>query len=145
MKMNYLKLLKIVAVFCIAIFSITSCNRDTEEEGGISSDPFIGNWKLKAVTVNGQTQDVSNAACWKDSTLNVGESTANFTLSVPNSNTGACQSSQETYQWTKNNGTYYYTENGQQQTLPVQFFDNNNTLQLNLSSNGTTVSFSFRK
>lgn len=141
--MNYSKFLKLIAIFCITIFTITSCNRDTEESK--PADPFVGNWKLKAVTMNGQTQDVSNTACWKDSTLNVADATANFSLIVPNANTGACQTSQETYQWSKSNGTYYYTENGQQQTLPIQFFDNNTTLQLNLSVSGTVVSFSFRK
>ena len=141
--MKYLNFFKLTAFLAITFLAILSCARDQEES--TPSDPFIGNWKLKAVSANGQTQDVSNAACWKDSKLNVSQSIAEFILSVPNANTGSCQSSQDSYQWSNNNGTYYYTENGQQQTLPIQFFDNNATLQLNLDVNGTVVSFSFTK
>lgn len=128
----------------VTICSIISCQRD-QEESTTPADPFVGNWKLKAVTMNGQTQDVSNVACWKETTLNADATNATFKLVVSNSNTGACQTSQETYQWTKNNGAYYYTENGQQQTLPIQFHDNNSTLQMNLDVQGTTVIFSFKK
>lgn len=143
--MNYTKFLKLVSLFVFVCFGLLSCQRDSEDGGSASSDPFVGNWKLKVVTYQGQSQDVSNATCWKDSNLAVDKSNAKFTLVVPNSDTGACESSADSYQWTKKDGVYYYTENGQQQQLPIKLLDNNATLQLTLSSNGSTFIFSFRK
>ena len=143
--MNYTKFLKTISLFIVLLFGVISCSRDSESNGGSSSDPFIGNWRLKVVTYQGQSQDVSNTACWKDTNLVADKSNAKFTLIIPNSNGGGCQNTADSYQWTKKDGTYYYTENGQQQVLPIKLLDNNATLQLTLTSNGTTMIFSFRK
>ena len=142
--MKSTKLLSFIGALLFSILFLVSC-RNTDEDGESNADPFVGNWKLRVVTANGQSQDVSNVTCWKDTTLNVTETIAKFYLSVQNTQTGNCQTSQEQYQWSKNNDTYYYTENGQQYTLPIQFLDNNQTLQMSLNSNGTTVIFSFKK
>ena len=144
--MKTLKLIKLFIVALLAFSFILSCNRsenDSLEPTG--QDPIIGNWHLKAVTVNGQSADVSNAACWKDTKLNINSTTANFLLSVPNENTGNCENAQENYNWVKNNGVYYYTENGQQAQMPIKLLDNNQTLQLSLAEQSTTIIFSFRK
>ena len=144
--MNYQKFLKLISLFLVLTIGLNSCQRESDDNGGgSSSDPFVGNWKLKVVTYQGQSQDVSNAACWKETTLVTDKSNSKFTLVVPNSNTGACENTSNSYQWTKKDGTYYYTENGQQQQLPIKLLDNNTTLQLTLSSNGSTIIFSFRK
>lgn len=143
--MNFTKIFKLLSLFLIIGFGLTACQNDRDDNGGgSSSDPFIGNWKLRVLTYQGQSQDVSNTACWKETTLVSDKSNAKFTLVVP-SDAGGCQNSVNTYQWTKKDGIYYYTENGQQQQLPIKLLDDNATLQLTLSSNGSNIIFSFRK
>lgn len=132
-----------LTLILLSFLFLFSCRSSTDEPE--NTDPLIGNWKLKVVTANGQSQDVSNADCWKDTTLNVDKSMAKFHLSFSNGNGGGCQVSDEQYQWSNTGRTYYYTENGQQKNLPVKLLDNNQTLQLTLAANDGTVIFSFRK
>ena len=143
--MNFTKIVKVVSLFLILGFGLTACQSDRDDDGGgSSSDPFIGNWKLRVLTYQGQSQDVTNTACWKETTLVADKTNAKFTLVVP-TDAGGCQNSSDSYEWTKKDGIYYYTENGQQQQLPIKLLDNNQTLQLTLSSNGSSIVFSFRK
>lgn len=141
--MKYLKFFKLTAFLAITFLAILSCGRDQEES--TPSDPFIGNWNLKVLTIDGKSNDVSNLSCWKDTTLRADRSDAKFTLVIPNASTNVCENSSETYQWTKKNGTYYYSENGQEQMLPIQLLDNNQTLQLTLRTETSIIILSFRK
>ena len=121
-----------------------ACSKDTDAPD-VNSDPLMGNWKLKVITVNGQSQDVSNAACWKDSYISLDASAGKMYLSYPDQNTGTCAGEQESFQWSNKNGVYYIVQNGQEAPMPAQLLDNNQTLQMSLSEGNQTIIFSFRK
>ncbi|MBP7174400.1 MAG: lipocalin family protein [Cloacibacterium sp.] len=136
---------KMVPLLAITLL-LFSCKRDgAGSEGEIITDPFVGNWKLRIITVNGQSTEVTNIACWKDTTMNVTANSAVFKLVFPNQQTGNCQNEQYTYTWVKKNDGYYFTENGQESLAPIKLLDNNQTLQLNLQTTQGAIIFSFRK
>lgn len=127
-----------------ASIAFLACNKE-DDTLGLNSDPLIGNWKLKAITANGQTADVSNTACWKDSYMSIDSSAGKLLLSYPSQNQGGCASDQDNFQWSNKNGTYYFVQNGLEAQMPVQLLDNNQTLQMNISEGTQTIIFSFRK
>lgn len=125
-------------------FGIFSCNRDADDQK--LSDPFIGVWKLRAFTGNGETIEVTNIECWKDTTLNVFETTGALEYVYPDQNTGQCANMTGSFQWVNSNGNYYSVENGQQELLPIKLLDNNQTLQFTtIDDDSNIVIFSFRK
>ncbi|MDO5615534.1 MAG: hypothetical protein Q4G16_05045 [Cruoricaptor ignavus] len=139
---TFLKPYSFFVIPIIACSILVACNRDDDKKTE-NNDPFIGTWKLRAVTANGSTADVTNVQCWKDTNINTTATTATLFLSLPSDN--GCQTGTENYQWSNSNGTYYYTQNGQQYELPIRILDNNSTLQLNISDQNTSVILSFTK
>ena len=132
--------LMILAVGCSMLLS---CNRDDDKKSETNNDPFIGTWKLRAVTANRSSADVTSVECWKDTNINTTATTATLFLSLPGNN--GCQNATENYQWRNDNGTYYYTQDGKQYQLPIKLLDNNSTLQLNISDQNASAILSFTK
>ncbi|MCG7280768.1 lipocalin family protein [Chryseobacterium taklimakanense] len=129
-------------VLIFLAFAALGCNRDDSEK---VKDPVIGKWNLRAVFVNGETADVTNVKCFQDSYLNFSAKEVEMKTSVPNEQNTSCQTSVEKYSWSNSNGTYYVSQNGQQQPAGIKLNDNNETLQLDLSADGNTVYFLYRK
>ena len=138
------KLLFVLPILALFVFS--SCNRDDDEGGGGSSnDVLVGTWNLKVLTNNNGSYDVSNADCYKNSKIVANSNTFKLDFIIQNQDTGECDAQTYQLEWVKENGTYYEVANGQKSELPIQFLDNNQTLQLNLSSGADTVILSFQK
>ncbi|GAA4792285.1 hypothetical protein GCM10023231_20360 [Olivibacter ginsenosidimutans] len=121
-----------------------SCSKKNEDEP-IPTDPVIGTWKLRAIYSGGSATDVTDKACFKDSYLKVDEKMMNLTLSAPNSTTEACQTQNLSVEWLNENGTYYWINNNEKSPADFSLNDNNETLQLNITSAGEQVSLIFRK
>lgn len=137
--LNRLLLLSIsVAIFLFA------CKKEADPQNN-STDPFIGNWKLKGVIVNGQPTGVSNASCFKNSYLNVHAKEFIMYNSIPK-NDGTCSENTGKSAWVKANGKYYEIEGDQRILLDLIFNDNNQTLRVNApGENGQTVGLVYTK
>lgn len=132
--------LLLVLLTAIVLFS---CRKD-DAESPQSQDPIVGNWKLRALTYNGQTADVTNKACFKDSFMNFSAKQLNYKLSMPDNN-NQCQNATETVDWKNKNGIYYVVQNGQESPMGIKLTDNNMTLNWTLSENGQNITFTYRK
>lgn len=115
------------------------------DNNNTSTDPIIGNWKLKVLTIGQQSFDATKIPCAKDSYLNVVQNTMELYFAVKETTKPTCTETKETSQWKKENGKYYSVQNGQVSELPLQLLDNNETLQLTLSLQGQSIILSFRK
>jgi len=116
-----------------------ACKKEAEGR----NDPIIGNWKLRVVTYNGQSVEVTDRECFRDSYINVDRKTYTLHLSLPDD--GQCQSETVSAEWTVRNGQYYVVSNGTEQDAGVKLLDNNETLQMTINSGNGAYIFSFRK
>ena len=66
----------------IVFLAAFACS-DKEDEEPNAVDPLVGNWHLIAVEQNGQTVEITDQACIKDSRLDVDPSAMTLTLSAP--------------------------------------------------------------
>ncbi len=128
----------------LAIILLLSACTKTDTNNSTERDPLMGNWKLKALWQDGQTYDVSNAACFKDSYVNVNSKNYEMLLSIPKE-TGGCESQKVNGAWVKKNDKYYEVQNGQEYPLNIAFNDNNETMQMSIIENGVTIIFVYRK
>lgn|SRR5690606_21558589 len=102
-------------IILIALLAAFACS-DKEDEEPNTDDPLMGNWHLVALEQNGQTVDVTEQACLKDSRLNVTQTTMTLTLSAPREQGSAdCQTESSSIDWVNDNGTYYMVEDGDRQ------------------------------
>lgn len=144
---NHLKIMKARAVFYLLAMALIqfSCSKDNEAAQP-EQDPLMGTWYLRALQVNGQTADVSNMACYKDTRFQVDEKMFTLTVSVTQSQTStSCATQSQSAEWENANGTYYMTMNGQRQNAGIQLNDNNETLQMTITVDGEPAILVFRK
>lgn len=133
-----------IAFFVMAIIGIASCGKDSDKAG----DAFEGVWKLKAIVQNGTVIDVTQAhlPCFKNTTLTVGASNFDLFFSAPQSqNSTNCNNVTESGTWIKRDGKYFITQNGQEIEFPMQFSDNNTTLQFSYGSGANAFNMVFSK
>ncbi|GET44961.1 hypothetical protein [Capnocytophaga felis] len=127
----------------LAVICFISCGKDSE-----ANEPFQGVWNLKAIVKTGQVIDVTKPdfPCFKNTKLTVGETNFDLFLSAPNSPTSSdCKEVTESGSWTKRNGKYYITQKGQEIEFPMQFTDNNTTLQFTYGVGADAFDMVFKK
>lgn len=137
---SFLKLFLVTVLVAINL----SCSKEDDEQLKVS-DPAIGTWNLRAVYDGQQAVDVTEHACFRDSRLTINEGTMNLTLSVPNENSGDCQTETLQSNWINDNGTYYLVDGDERQRANIVLNDNNETLQMTIIANGEQVALLFRK
>ena len=122
-----------------------SCAKE-ENEQPVPSDPLIGLWQLRVIYTQEQgAVEVTDRPCYRDSRFDVKEKSLSLKLSSP-TDQGECNIQTLSFGWLNDNGTYYLVnEDGEREPLNVVLNDNNETLQLNLTSNGQPFSLIFRK
>ena len=129
----------------ICILFVAACTK-ADTNNNETSDPFIGKWKLVALSQNGQITDVTGITCLKDSYVNVAKGTYELSISAPNQQTNKCEVVKENGSWVNKNGNYYDIINGQESPLSINFNDNNQTMQFNMQDeDGNTFIMVFRK
>lgn len=131
---NYL----IVLAGCFLLFG--ACKKEND---GKTNDPLIGNWKLRVVTSGGQSVDVTDRECFRNSYVNVNTSTYTLYLSLPNGE--QCVSETVSAEWLIRDGRYYVVSNGVEEDAGVKLLDNNETLQMTINADNGAYIFSFRK
>ena len=140
MKYGNFSSLKVFALILLLGVLFVACEKETINN---SDDPIIGNWKLVAYVSNGQTTDVSNSNCFKDSYFNVTASRMSLKTSVPK-NGGGCETVEGTSNWENVNGKYWQVEGSEKTLLNITFSDGNETLHIN-TPNQTVTSMLYRK
>lgn len=139
---------KKIALFLLSfcILFIAACTKADTNNNATGGDPFIGNWKLVALSQNGDIADVTGITCLKDSYVNVSKNTYVLSISAPNQQTNKCETVKENGNWVNKNDNYYIVVNGQESPLSLGFNDNNQTMQLNMQGeDGNTFIMVFRK
>ncbi|WP_155283661.1 lipocalin family protein [Capnocytophaga felis] len=117
----------------------------TADSGNTSTDPLIGNWRVRVIQDASATVEVTDKPCVKDTNLKVDATTVLFTLYLPNPKTNECKSAQEQYKWSKQGDTYYYEANGQKYKLPIELRDNNQSLMLDYPAQSGNIKFYFTR
>ncbi|MDO5105589.1 lipocalin family protein [Capnocytophaga sp.] len=134
-----------IALLMLLTFGITACGKDSSD----STDPFEGNWRLVALVQGGQIVDITsnNIPCFKNSKLTVTSSDFNLFFVAPESLTpnSQCQSVTEVGTWTKRDGDYYITQNGQEAKFPIVFTDDNTTLRFTYGQGANAFDLVFKK
>ncbi len=128
----------IVAAGCFLLLG--ACKKENDRE---TVDPLVGNWKLRVVSYGGQSMEVTDRECFKDSYVNVDTRTYILHLSLPDD--GQCRSQTVSAEWLTREGRYYVISNGTETDAGVQLLDNNETLQMTIDSDNGPYIFSFRK
>ncbi|MFK8265771.1 lipocalin family protein [Capnocytophaga cynodegmi] len=141
--MKNLKRLNQKIKLLLVMVCFASCGKESE-----ASEPFQGVWNLKAIVQNGQVVDVTrpDLPCFKNSKLTVGAT--NFELffsALKSQNSTDCDSSTESGTWTKRDGKYFISQNGQEIEFPIQFSDNNTTLQFTYGTGAGAFDMVFKK
>jgi hypothetical protein len=137
---TFLKMLLAMVLIAINL----SCSKEDDEQLEVS-DPAIGAWNLRAIYDGSQAVDVTDRACFRDSRLTIDENNMNLTLSVPDEDTGDCQTETLQSAWVNENGTYYLVDGDDRQQANITLNDNNETLQMTITANGEQVALLFRK
>lgn len=122
-----------------AIYTKVTASSNTAE------DLIIGNWRIRVIQDASGTAEVTNLPCVKDTNMKIDQTTALFTLYLPNPKTKECGSGQELYKWSKQGDTYYYEVNGQKQMFPIELRDNNQTLMLDYHTQSGNFKFYFTR
>jgi hypothetical protein len=132
-------------LFILLVFLASFACSDKEDEEPNTADPLVGNWHLVALEQNGQTVEITDQPCIKDSRLNVDPSTMTLTLSAPREQGGTdCQTESSSINWVNDNGTYYMVEDGDRQ--PAIFsLEPNNQLTVDITLDGNPLSLIFTK
>ncbi len=122
-----------------------ACSKDENEQTD-NGDPLIGVWHLRVIYTQDQgAVEVTGRECYQDSQLDVSATSLTLKLSWPNNQQGGCAVETQSSSWENEGGTYYLLQNGGREPLGAQLNDDNQTLQLNISTDGQPVSLIFRK
>ncbi len=117
----------------LAITILMSC----QKTDNAPDDPIIGNWKLKVVVTNGQTIDVSNRECFKDSYLRVTQKEMTISTSAPKETGGGCEKAEGTSKWENVNGKYWEVSGSDRTLLNITLLEDNEVLRLITSDSNT--------
>ena len=131
-------------IILIALLAAFACSDKEDEEPDIT-DPLMGNWHLVALEQNGQTVEITDQPCIKDSRLDVERGTMTLTLSAPREQGSTnCQTESSSIDWVNDNGTYYMVEDGDRQ--PAIFsLEPDNQLIVDITLDDTPLSLIFTK
>jgi hypothetical protein len=131
-------------IILIVLLAAFSCS-DKEDEEPNNSDPLIGMWQMVALKQNGQTVDITDQTCLKDSQMNVSETTMTLTLSAPKQQGGAdCQTESSSVGWTNEDGTYYTVEDGEKKTA-IFLLAPDQSLHVDITLDGNPLTLVFNK
>ncbi len=132
----------LLLTIALTVFLLACKKEDVQNN---STDPLIGSWKMKALIVNGQSTDVSNAACFKNSTLNVNAKEFTMYTSVPKDD-GGCEENTSKAAWVNAGGKYYEVNGEERILLDLSFRDNNQIVQINApNGSGGTIGLVYGK
>lgn len=140
MKYERFSFLKVFTVILLLGLVFAGCEKEVVND---NDDPIIGNWKLKAYVSNGDTTDVSNITCFKDSYINVTATTMSVKTMAPKSG-GGCETVEGSSNWENSNGRYWQVEGSEKTWLNITLSDNNSILSVNTPSQ-TVTSMIYRK
>lgn len=136
---NILRTLLLLSV--LAVTFLMACEK---ESANATDDPIIGNWKLKTVITNGETVDVSNRECFKDSYFNVTTKEMKLSTSAPKQG-GGCEKEEGTAKWENVNGKYWEVSGSDRTLLDITLLENNTVLRLNATNNGNPIQMFYAK
>ncbi len=114
-----------------------------KENGRETVDPLVGNWKLRVVSYGGQSMEVTDRECFKDSYVNVDTRTYILHLSLPDD--GQCRSRTVSAELLTREAGTMLSATERKRMPAVQLLDNNETLQMTIDSDNGPYIFSFRK
>ncbi|GAB2800551.1 hypothetical protein GCM10027275_53240 [Rhabdobacter roseus] len=138
-----MKTYRLVLFLTILGLSFSCKDKDSVQP---EQDPLVGVWKLRALQAGGQTADVTELACYRDTRFEITENNLLLTVSVPaQQGSSNCQQQSQSATWEKTDGKYYMISDGQRQDSGIQLNDNNQTLQLPVTVNGEQMLLVFRK
>lgn len=128
-----------IFLFLTGFFVMVSCSKDEVSE----QDPIIGLWKLQHITAGEENVDVTNLACYGQSTLNVTESGMTLLLKSPENGSASCTTDTSSFGWKKNGSVYQVIDNevGEYVTITL----NGGDLLLKFTAGGNSSTFLFRK
>ena len=131
-------------IILIALLAAFACS-DKDDEEPNTTDPLVGNWQLIALEQNGQTVEIIDQPCIKDSRLDVDPSTMTLMLSAPRAQDSTdCQTESSSIDWVNDDGTYYMVEDGDRE--PAIFsLEPDNQLTVDITLDGSPLSLIFTK
>ncbi|MFD1141731.1 hypothetical protein ACFQ4C_11460 [Larkinella insperata] len=130
----------------LAIALVQFSCKEKNDDPQPNQDPIIGSWYLKTLQANGQTADVANLACYKDTRFVADEKTLTLTVSAPKQQGSTdCQTQSQSAQWEKDGGKYYMVANGQRSDAGIQLNEAGQTLQMMVTADGEPVTLTFQK
>lgn len=131
-------------IILIALLAAFACS-DKDDEEPNTTDPLVGNWQLIALEQNGQTVEITDQPCIKDSRLDVDPSTMTLMLSAPRAQDSTdCQTESSSIDWVNDDGTYYMVEDGDRE--PAIFsLEPDNQLTVDITLDGSPLSLIFTK
>ena len=120
------------------LFSI-SCSKDEVSE----QDPIIGQWKLQRITAGNEGVDVTDLACYGQSTLNVTKSEMTLLLKSPEDGGASCITDTSSFGWKKNGNAYQVVDDEVGEYITITL--NGGDLSLKVTADGNSSTFLFRK
>ena len=131
-------------IILIALLAAFACS-DKDDEEPNTTDPLVGNWQLIALEQNGQTVEITDQPCIKDSRLDVDPRTMTLMLSAPRAQDSTdCQTESSSIDWVNDDGTYYMVEDGDRE--PAIFsLEPDNQLTVDITLDGSPLSLIFTK
>ena len=120
------------------LFSI-SCSKDEVSE----QDPIIGQWKLQRITAGNEGVDVTDLACYGQSTLNVTKSEMTLLLKSPEDGGASCITDTSSFGWKKNGNSYQIVDDEAGAYITITL--NGSDLLLKVTADGNSSTFTFRK
>lgn len=120
-------------------FVLISCAKDEVSD----QEPIVGLWKLQRITAGGESVDVTNLACYGQSTLNVTKSDMTLSLKSPEEGTASCSTDTSSFGWKKNGNAYQVVDDEVGEYITITL--NGGDLSLKVTADGNSSTFLFRK
>lgn len=132
---------KSISLFLLltGFFVMASCSKDEISE----QDSIIGLWKLQRISAGNESVDVTNLACYGQSTLNVTKSDMTLSLKSPENGTTSCTTDSSSFGWKKNGNVYQIIDDEAGEYVTITL--NGNELSLKVTANGNSSTFLFKK
>lgn len=116
-----------------------SCSKDEVSD----QDPLVGLWKLQRIAAGNESVDVTNLACYGQSTLNVTKSEMTLLLKSPEDGGVSCITDTSSFGWKKSGNAYQIVDDEAGDYITITL--NGGDLLLKITADGNSSTFTFRK
>jgi len=132
--------MKQILFLCIAIFSLTACSSDDDEQI-IATDIIVGTWQLES---NLEAGDERSTECTRQSTITFLANGNSTNVDVEDGTNNNCETTNGSFSWENVGNANYKLDfgDGEVQTLKFTFLENNTKFSIVLKEavvNGQTL------